>query len=364
MKKIKVNLDKRVSSSYEICIGYDILDRIGLIIAKNLPARHYVVVTDSIVSPLYGQPLLNRLRGMGLSADMVDFPAGEKSKNVNTTLAIVERLIELGADRSSALLALGGGVVGDITGFIASTFMRSVPYINVPTTLMAQVDSSIGGKTAIDLREGKNLLGTFYQPKGVFIDVKFLDTLPETEFDNGLAEVMKYGIIEDVDLFHFLEEHVNDIKGRDSGVLVKVIDSSCRIKKGIVEIDEKDKGLRRILNFGHTIGHAIEAESAYTISHGIAVSLGMAAAVRVSEKLYEFPGEERNRIENLMNTLGLPCHIPHSLSIEGTLARVKMDKKKEGNLIHFVLLKKMGMPFINGGVPESVLWETLEGLRK
>ena len=364
MKKIKVNLDKRVSSSYEICIGYDILDRIGLIIAKNLPARHYVVITDSIVSTLYGQTLLNRLRGMDISADMVDFPAGEKSKNVSTTLAIVERLIELGTDRSSALLALGGGVVGDMTGFIASTFMRSVPYINVPTTLMAQVDSSIGGKTAIDLQEGKNLLGTFYQPRGVFIDVKFLDTLPETEFYNGLAEVMKYGIIEDIELFHFLEEHVNDIKGRDYGVLVKIIESSCRIKKGIVEIDERDNGLRRILNFGHTIGHAVEAESTYTISHGVAVSLGMAAAVRVSEKLYDFPGEERNRIENLMETLGLPRRIPHSVSTDGILSRLKMDKKKEGKMIHFVLLKKMGMPFINGGVPESVLRETLEGLRK
>lgn len=364
MKKIKVNLDKRVSSSYEIYIGYDILDRIGLIIAKNLPARHYVVVSDSIVAPLYGQPLLSRLRGMGLSVDMVDFPAGEKSKNISTTLAIVERLLELGADRSSALLALGGGVVGDMTGFIASTFMRSVPYINIPTTLMAQVDSSIGGKTAIDLREGKNLLGTFYQPRGVLIDVKFLDTLPETEFYNGLAEVIKYGIIEDVELFRFLEKNVNDIKGRDYGVLVKVIESSCRIKKGIVEIDERDNGLRRILNFGHTIGHALEAESAYTISHGVAVSLGMAAAIRVSEKLYDFPGEERNRIETLMEIVGLPCRIPHEVRTDGILSRLKMDKKKEGNVIHFVLLKKMGMPFVNGGVPESVLRETLEGLRK
>ncbi len=364
MKKIKVNLDKRVSSSYEICIGYDILDRIGLIIAKYMPARHYVIITDSIVSNLYGQSLLNRLKSMGISVDMIDFPAGEDSKNVDTTLGIVERLIALGADRSSALLALGGGVVGDITGFIASTFMRSVPYINVPTTLMAQVDSSIGGKTAIDLREGKNLLGTFYQPKGVFIDVKFLDTLPETEFHNGLAEVIKYGIIEDVDLFHFLEEHVNDIKGRDYGVLVKIIESSCRIKKGIVEVDERDNGLRRILNFGHTIGHAVEAESAYTISHGAAVSLGMAAAVRVSEKLYDFPGEERNMIENLMETLGLSRRIPPAVSTDGVLSRLKMDKKKEGNTIHFILLKKMGMPFINGGVPEPVLRETLEGLRK
>jgi len=364
MKKIKVNLDKKVSSSYEICIGYDIVDRIGLIIAKNLPARHYLIITDSNVSALYGEAFLNRLRGMGISVDMIDFPAGEDSKNITSALAIVERMIELGADRSSALLALGGGVVGDMTGFIASTFMRSVPYINVPTTLMAQVDSSIGGKTAIDLPEGKNLLGTFYQPKGVVIDVKFLDTLPEVEFHNGLAEVIKYGIIEDIELFRFLEEHVKAIKERDCEILVKIIENSCRIKKGIVEIDEKDKGLRRILNFGHTIGHAIEAESHYTVAHGVAISLGMVAAVRISEKLYDLPGEERNRIENLMKTVGLPCRIPHTVTNNGILSRLKMDKKKEGSVIHFVLLKKMGMPFINGGVPESVLGETLEGMRK
>lgn len=364
MKKIKVNLDKRVSSSYEVYIGYDIMDRLGLIIAKNLSARHYVVITDSVVAPLYGDPLLGRLRDMGFSVDMIDFPAGEKSKNISTTLAIVEKMIALGADRSSALLSLGGGVVGDMAGFIASTFMRSVPYINIPTTFMAQVDSSIGGKTAIDLQEGKNLLGTFYQPRGVFIDVKFLESLPETEYYNGLAEVVKYGIIEDVELFRFLEKNVDDIKRREYGVLVKIIEISCRIKKGIVEIDERDNGLRRILNFGHTIGHALEAESAYTISHGVAVSLGMVAAVRVSEKLYDFPGEERNRIETLMGILGLPRRIPREVRTDGILARLKMDKKKEGNVIHFVLLKKMGMPFVNGGVPESVLRETLEGLRK
>jgi len=161
MKKIKVNLDKKVAYSYEICIGYDVLDRIGLLIVKNMPALHYIIITDVNVSAIYGRMLLDRLRGMSLPVDMIEIPAGENTKNVGTTIAIVERLIELGADRKSALIALGGGVVGDVTGFIASTFMRSVPYIQIPTTLMAQVDSSIGGKTAIDLPEGKNLLGTF-----------------------------------------------------------------------------------------------------------------------------------------------------------------------------------------------------------
>jgi 3-dehydroquinate synthase len=364
MKKMKVNLDKKMSASYEICIGYDILDRLGLIIAKNLPALRYIVITDSNVLSLHGGSLMERLRGMKLPTDIIEFPAGENSKNVGTTVAIVERLLKLGADRKSALLALGGGVVGDMTGFIASTFMRSVPYIQIPTTLMAQVDSSIGGKTAIDLPLGKNLLGTFYQPKSVFIDVKFLDTLPDEEFNNGLMEVIKYGIIDDNEFFCFLEENMKAIKRRDSGILEKIIENSCRIKKGIVEIDEREKGLRRVLNFGHTIGHAIEAESGYSVSHGAAVSLGMVAAVRISEKLYDLPGKDRERIEHLIGMVGLPRHIPQTITSDGILSRLKSDKKKEGNMIHFVLLKKIGMPFVNGGVPEAVLRETVEGLIK
>jgi 3-dehydroquinate synthase len=364
MKKIKVNLDKNSSASHDICIGYDIMDRMGLIIAKILPALHHIIITDSHVSAIYGETLLDRLKKMGLKADMIEFPAGEGSKNINTTLVIVEKLLKLGADRKSALLALGGGVVGDMTGFIASMYMRSLPYVQIPTSLVAQVDSSIGGKTAIDLPEGKNLLGTFYQPKGVFIDVKFLDTLPEKEFNNGLAEVIKCGIIDDEKFFHYLEEHVNAIKEQDHGILERIIEDSCRVKKGIVEIDEKEQGLRRVLNFGHTIGHAIEAESHYTVSHGNAVSLGMIAAVRISGRLYDLPGEDQKRIERLIETVGLPIRIPQPISTEGILSRVKMDKKKEGDTIHFVLLKKIGMPFINGGVPESILRETLEELKK
>ena len=364
MKKIKVNLDKKLSASHEIYIGYDILDRMVLIIAKILPALHHIIITDCNVSAIYGNPLLERMKKMGLKVDMIEFPAGEESKNIKTTLDIVERLLKLGVDRKSALLALGGGVVGDMTGFIASMYMRSLPYVQIPTTLMAQVDSSIGGKTAIDLPEGKNLLGAFYQPKGVFIDVKFLDSLPEKEFNNGLAEVIKCGIIDDEKFFHYLEDHLDAIKEQDHGITEKVVENSCRIKKGIVEIDEREQGLRRVLNFGHTIGHAIEAESHYTISHGNAVSLGMIAAVRISAKLYELPGEDQKRIEHLIETVDLLSRIPQPISTDGILSRLKTDKKKEGDTIHFVLLKKIGMPFINGGVPESILHKTLEELKR
>jgi 3-dehydroquinate synthase len=364
MKRIKVNLDKKVSNSYEICIGHDIVDRIGLIIAKNHPASRYIVVTDSNVAALHGESVMGRLTAVGLNVDMIEFAAGEASKNISTALDIVETMLEIGADRKSMLLALGGGVVGDMTGLIASLYMRSVPYIQIPTTLMAQVDSSIGGKTAVDLPEGKNLLGTFHQPRGVFVDLKFLETLSDDEFNNGMAEVIKYGIIEDAGFFSFLEDNTDRIRKRQMDVLERIVENSCRIKKGIVEIDEKESGLRRVLNFGHTIGHAVEAASEYMLSHGEAVALGMVAAVRISKRLYNLPAEDCVRIERLIKSTGFSGHIPETIVLDDIISRLKMDKKKDGNTIHFVMLRKIGMPFINGGVPEMVINDVMEGLRK
>lgn len=363
MKKIKVQLDKKLSNSYEICIGHDIVDRMGLIITKNQPASRYVMITDSNVAALYGEVILQKLKGIGLQVDMIEFPAGEGSKNISTVLGVVEKMLKVGADRHSTLLALGGGVVGDITGLVASLYMRSLPYIQIPTTLMAQVDSSIGGKTAVDLSEGKNLLGTFHQPRGVLIDLKFLETLSDGEFNNGLMEVIKYGIIEDAGFFLFLEEQMKRIRERHKDTLARVVETSCRIKKGIIEIDEKEQGLRRVLNFGHTMGHAIEAASDYRISHGEAVALGMLASARISERLYDLPADDRIRIEQLVKAAGLSSRIPQKLAPEEILSRIKMDKKKKGDTVHFVLLKKIGMPFINGGVPEDVLRDVMEELK-
>jgi 3-dehydroquinate synthase len=364
MKRITVNLERNVSSSYDICIGHNILDRIGLIIAKNNGAQRHIVIADSTVSALHGESFLDTLRKMNLTVDLIEFPSGEASKRMDTILTVAKQLIELGADRSSALIALGGGVTGDIVGFVASIYMRSVPYIQVPTTLVAQVDSSIGGKTGVDLPEGKNLLGTFYQPKGVFIDLQFLDTLPDNEFNNGLAEIVKYGIIDDVKLFDLLENHTEEIKNRDMTILERIIRQSCTIKRGIVEIDETDVGIRRILNFGHTIGHAVETESGYTISHGNAVSVGMIAAARICEKLNHLLSSDRKRIETLIRALNLLDHIPESISAQGILSRIATDKKKKGNAIHFVLLKKIGVPFINGSVANTIIHETIKELRK
>jgi 3-dehydroquinate synthase len=255
--------------------------------------------------------------------------------------------------------------VGDLTGFIASIFMRGIPYLQFPTTLMAQVDSSIGGKTGVDLPMAKNMLGTFCQPKAVFTDVAFLKTLPVAEYMNGLAEIVKCAIIDDPGLLDLLEEQaVLLMNVGEPEPWVPIVTRACEIKKKIVEIDEKEQGLRRILNFGHTLGHAVEAEADYAIPHGEAVSMGMAGALILSEKLGHLPVSDRERIMGFLQKAGLPVRIPGGLSTEGVISRMQRDKKKEGKVVHFVLLRRPGMPFVNGGVPESLIRETIEGLKK
>ena len=363
MNRIRMNLDKPSSNSHDICIGTDLPDRMGLIMAKNSWAARYIIVTDDRVSALHGERILGILRSLSLNIDLIDIPAGETSKRIETCIGIAERLIELGADRTSALIALGGGVVGDITGFVASMYMRGIPYLQMPTTLVAQVDSAIGGKTGIDLDAGKNLLGAFHQPKAVFIDLAFLDTLDDREFSNGLAEIVKYGLIEDPSLLDLLEREGLAVRKRDPVLLEKIIMRACQIKKGIVEIDDTERGLRRILNFGHTLGHAVEAASGYALSHGEAVAIGMAASAKLSEKMGYLAPEDRGRILTLIGSLGLPTRIPAELDPDEIVRRIGRDKKKAGDRVPFVLIRKPGMPFMNGGVPESLLLETIGELR-
>ncbi len=363
MKKIKVNLGKTSSSSYEIHIGYQIMDRMALILAHQAWARRYFLVTDPRVSSLHGERVLAALRGTGIMVDEIVFPGGEERKNMQTCIELAEHLMERGADRSSALIALGGGVVGDLTAFLASIFMRGILHIQVPTTLISQVDSSIGGKTGVDLPSAKNMLGTFTQPKAVFIDPAFLETLPPQEFTSGLAEIIKYGIIEDPELLEELKKGLERLQRRDPAFLVGIIVKSCRIKKTIVESDETDRGLRRILNFGHTVGHAIEAESRVTVPHGEAVAMGMCAAAVLSERRDYLSSEDRERIISSIGGLGLPVRIPAGLDPEGILRGLMKDKKKEGDQVHFVLLKRPGLPFVNGGIPLSLVRETIQELQ-
>ncbi len=364
MRTVKVNLDKKISCSYEIRIGRDILDRIILLIAKDHKASRYVVITDDRVGGLYGKKFLGALKDIGLKASIIEFPAGEAAKNIKTVLDISAQLMETGADRETCLIALGGGVVGDMVGFTASIFMRSVPYIQIPTTLVAQVDSSIGGKTGVDLAFGKNLLGTFYQPRAVFANLSFLETLPEKEFNNGLAEIIKYAVIDDEKMFRQLEENMNVLKEREPKLLLNIVENCCQIKKSVVEIDEKEHGLRRILNFGHTLGHALEALSRFTVTHGEGVAMGMVAAARISEKTGYLKNSDTRRIETLIRKAGLPVKIPKSLDGEKIIARLKMDKKRKGDIIHFVLLKKIGMPFINGHIEHKLIADVIEEMKK
>lgn len=363
MRSIKVNLDRKWSSSYEIRIGKDIADRLPLLIAKNHQAARYAVITDNIVGGLYGKKFLTRLKEIGLNASLIDFPAGESSKTIKTVVDITEKLAASGADRGTCLIALGGGVVGDIAGFAASIYMRCVPYIQIPTTLVAQVDSSIGGKTGVDLPYGKNLAGTFYQPQAVLISLHFLDTLPSKEFNNGLAEIIKYGVIDDEKMFAGLEDGMTAVKSKDPKALLGVVENCCQIKKSIVEIDEREKGVRRILNFGHTIGHSLEAVSGYAVTHGEGVAMGMVAAARLSARLGYLKSGEAGRIEALISQAGLPVRIPKTLSDEKIIAQLKMDKKRKGDTIHFVLLKKIGLPFIHGHIEQRVIADVIEEMK-
>jgi len=376
MKQLKVTLKRSCDDSYQIHVGAGILDRTGLILGKSGTARRCVVVTDSNIDALHGERVQRALEKSGLQIERIVLPPGEETKTIASVLAVAERLLALGADRQCLLVALGGGVIGDLTGFVASIYMRGIPFVQMPTTLLAQVDSSVGGKTGIDAASGKNILGTFHQPQGVFIDTEFLKTLPDAVFRSGFAEVIKYGAIENPTLLDDIEKAAGENGLRDPSFLARIVVESCRIKKSIVELDERERGLRRILNFGHTIGHAVEATSGYKLSHGEAVAIGMAAAVRLSEKLHGLPADDGKRITAALHSVELPCRIMDSklrfsagMDIDAILTRLSMDKKaqlnvhkKEGKIINFVMLRGLGKPFIKGGIPEEILRETLEEL--
>jgi 3-dehydroquinate synthase len=362
MNKLKVNLDRKTKNSYEICIGENILDRMGMILARKSWAERYIIVTDTRIDALHGERVQQALEKADLKVERITVPPGEAAKEIATVLAIAGKLTAMGADRSAALIALGGGVIGDMTGFVASIYMRGIPFIQIPTTLLAQVDSGIGGKTGVDTDAGKNLLGTFHQPKGVFIDLSFLRTLPDDQLASGLAEVLKYGMIDSPELLGDLEAAVEKGGLRETPFLEKIVTAACRIKKELVELDERDLGVRRVLNFGHTVGHAVEAASGYALSHGESVAIGMVAAASLSEQLHHLPADDRRRIAALIRALGLPDRIPANLDLEEIRSRIARDKKKKGETVHFVLLKKLGTPIVNGGIPENMLMKTLEGL--
>ncbi len=347
MKEVRINLGKR-TYNIEICIG-DLLktdfSRFG---------NKYIVITDSNVRSLYGEDFNKALKEQGLETELLDFPAGERSKTPETATDLGRELARRGIDRNSTLLALGGGVVGDITGYVASFYMRGINYIQIPTTLLAQVDSSIGGKTAVDIPEGKNLFGSFHQPKAVIIDVGTLKPLPEQEIRNGLAEIIKYGMIRDAELFRSLEENCSS---RDVNFFNKTVKRACEIKGEIIEQDEKESELRKILNYGHTIGHAIENAEEYRIPHGEAVGLGMVYEGLVSLKLGLLDRASLDRQNELIKKAGLP--IRYEGNIDKLIEIMKKDKKSKDGKLYFILPTSIGSVKEENGQVAFCVDETL-----
>ena len=349
-KMVQVGLGER---SYPILIEKGLLDRVGLDLRQKMIAKRYAVISDDHVADLYGERLLSGLTSAGLAAELITFPRGEESKNLRTLALLASELASGGFDRKDGLIALGGGVTGDLTGFLASVYMRGIPFIQVPTSLLAQVDSSVGGKTGVDIPEGKNLVGTFYQPRAVYIDTEVLRTLPLPELLGGLAEVIKYGVIADADFFRFLETHRDAILDLDEEVITAMIARCCEIKAWVVARDEREGDLRRILNFGHTIGHAIEAASDFILIHGLAVAMGMAAVADLAVRTGHLPAADAQRLKELLRAFGMPDIIPPNLDRQRLKGYLKTDKKTVGGRVFFVLPTEIGKVVITDQVAEE-----------
>lgn len=336
MMKLRVDIP---SKEYNIYIEKGILDNTGAIIKEVTNTKRVVVVTDYNVNGLYGERVKNSLETNGFEVKIVEIPPGEKSKSKEQLFRLYDEILDFGLTRTDLIIALGGGVVGDLTGFSASTLLRGIPYIQIPTTLLAQVDSSVGGKVAIDLERGKNLVGAFYQPSMVIIDPECLKTLNDRVLADGMAEVIKYGAIWDVELFENLEkiENMEELIAKSE----EIIYNCCKTKAEIVQEDEMDTGKRMILNFGHTFGHAIEKQYNYeTYTHGEGVSAGMVLACELGEKLGITTREITNRVENILKLYNLPTRI--EIDNIQLLSAMKVDKKGDGDFINLVLLEKIG----------------------
>ena len=338
MELVRVELRER---SYTIMIGNQILERIGKEL-KPLDIRRKIgVVTNTRISRLYGNTVLRSLKKNGFDPMILQVPDGERYKSLASAEQLYDRLVQKKFERSSALIALGGGVIGDLTGFVAATYQRGIPFIQVPTTLVAQVDSSIGGKTAVNHKMGKNLIGVFYQPKLVYSDVGVLSTLPDRELRSGMAEVVKYGVIADENFFSFLETESDRILRRDTDNLLKVVKQSSKIKAEVVQQDEHEGGLRQILNYGHTIGHALETVTGYRLAHGEAISIGMVYAAKLSERLGLCRSDVVSRQIALLKAFGLPVSLPKVQAID-IFECMERDKKVKDGKIHFVLADRIG----------------------
>ena len=340
METVHVNLGAR---SYDIEIGSGNLLSAARLCQAERDDAHTVIISDTNVDPLYAEPLADALVELGSEVDMLAVDAGEPSKAPDVACELWEQLLDQGADRQTVVVALGGGVVGDLAGFVAATFGRGLRFVQIPTTLLAQVDSSVGGKVGINLPGGKNMVGAFWQPRGVVVDVDLLGTLPEREYRAGLAEVVKYGVIQDAAFFAFLEANVEPINARDAGVLTRIVERCCRLKADVVEQDEREEtGLRSILNYGHTFCHALEAATNYEqLLHGEGVAIGMMCAARLAQRLGRVDAAFVGRQRALLEAFRLPLEAP-DVEHDELIELMYRDKKVERGRLRFVLPTRLG----------------------
>ena len=353
LTNLVVDLGER---SYPIRIGHGLLGRPGLL-DDYIPGKQVFIVTNEAVKDRYLDPLLSSLPSV--AADCMCIGDGEAFKTLDTYAMLMDRLIAGGHNRTTVIIALGGGVVGDVAGFVAATYQRGVTFIQVPTTLLALVDSSVGGKTAVNHPRGKNLIGAFYQPDCVIADIGTLETLPPRELKSGLAEVIKYGVIYDAAFFDWLSVNLERLLALDAEALVYAIAKSCRIKAAVVQTDERETGLRAILNFGHTFGHALESLTGYEqLLHGEAVAIGMVMAADLSSRWAKLPREQAMRIKDLIGRAGLPV-TPPPLSTDAMLETMGMDKKVVDGRIRLVLTDAIGMAALTDQAPEDAIRATL-----
>ena len=340
--KIDITLGAASARVSEIFIGEDVMERVPGSLQAALEGRSAYWIWDEAVWALWGRKALDLGWPVDRNGQVSLFTASESDKRLASVEFLARRLVNAGANRDSAIIAVGGGVTGDIAGFIASIYMRGIPCFQVPTTLLAQVDSSIGGKTGVDLPEGKNLLGTFEQPKQVYIDPRFIATLPDEELRQGMSEVIKSAMIGDEVLWKFVENHSDAVKKRDPGALLRIISASCLLKSRIVQADEKETGHRRLLNLGHTVGHALEKLTGFRLKHGDCVATGMVAAATLSRRLGKMREEDLERLENICGTWGMPVRIPASIESRAIVDAIHADKKRIGEKLHFIMPVRIG----------------------
>jgi 3-dehydroquinate synthase len=345
---------------YPIYVGAGLLSQLGKLVQGRLPrARRALIITDTSVGPLYGAAVREALEGAGIAVHKATVPAGETSKTLAQAYSLYTACVKAGLERSSVIIALGGGVVGDLAGFVAATYLRGIPFVQVPTTLLAQVDSSIGGKTGVDLPEGKNLVGAFHQPSLVVADTDVLQSLPKREVAAGMAEVIKHAVIRDEEFLKYLEVYAGSILALEAPVMEKVVEQNCRIKAEVVSADPTEQGLRAILNFGHTVGHAVEASVGYgQWLHGECVACGMVAATAIGRFASIVQEQDLQvRLERLLTRFGLPTRLPPGLDLASLETLMRRDKKVADGQLRWVMPVKAGEVIVTADVPyEAVRW--------